>query len=72
MNQNIKAIEEVIKLKEEIMIESQTQIRQAQDILERMRKVYKRAMEDKIYLQDSLLKEQVKLIKQLEQNQGEK
>lgn len=57
MSEKIKALEETIHLKENVMRECQTQIRQAQSILENMNDKYKRAMEDKLYLQQQLIEE---------------
>jgi hypothetical protein len=55
--EKIKALQDSIKLQEGIMIESQAQIRQAHDILEKMGKEYKRAMEEKLNLQQRLIDE---------------
>ena len=57
MTHKIEAIKEVIRLKEQVMRESQTQIRQAQAILENMQEIYRKAMEDKLYLQQQLIEE---------------
>lgn len=57
MNGKIEAIQETIKLKDQILIECQAQIRQAQGILENMSDRYKRALEDKLYLQQQLIEE---------------
>ena len=56
----IKGLEDAIKLQEGIMIETQTMIRQAEDILQKMKPRYQRAMEEKINLQDKLIEEMKK------------
>lgn len=61
-----KALQESIKLWEGIMIETQNQIRQAESILEKASKEYKRAMQEKSYLQDQLIEENEKIIMVLE------
>ena len=63
-----KALQESIKLWEDIMVETQSQIRQAENILERASKEYKRAMQEKSYLQDKLIEENEKIILKLKQN----
>jgi len=63
-----KALQESIKLWEGIMIETQSQIRQAENILEKASKEYKRAMQEKSYLQDRLIEENEKIILMLKQN----
>jgi len=65
-----KALQESIKLWEGIMIETQTQIRQAETILEKMQKEYKRAMQEKSYLQDKLIEENDKIINILKLQQN--
>lgn len=57
MSEKIKAIRETLRLKDQILIECQAQIRQAHSILENMSDRYKRAMEDKLYLQEQLIEE---------------
>lgn len=56
-NDKIRALQESIKLQEGIMIETQNQIRQAENILISSKKQYQRAMEEKINLQDKLIAE---------------
>ena len=63
-----KALQESIKLWEGIMVETQSQIRQAENILENASKEYKRAMQEKSYLQDKLIEENEKIILMLKQN----
>lgn len=57
MNNKAEAIKEIIRLKERVMMESQSAIRQAESMLENMRHTYKKAMEDKLYLQEQLIEE---------------
>lgn len=61
-----KALKESIKIYEGIMIESQSQIRQAETVLEKMQKEYKRAMQEKSDLMDQLIEENDKVIRLLE------
>jgi hypothetical protein len=64
MNQDkVKVLQESIKLQEGVMIDTQTQIRLAHDMLDRNQKAYKRAMEEKINLQDKLIQELQKIKK---------
>lgn len=63
-----KALQESIRLWEGIMIETQSQIRQATNILETASKEYKRALEEKLHLQNLLIAENEKIILMLKQN----
>jgi hypothetical protein len=53
----IESLRESIKMQDDIMIESQASIRQAHATLERMNIQYKRALEQKIHLQERLIEE---------------
>lgn len=54
-DERIKAIQEALQVQRDIMIETQAQKRQAQGILEQAEKQYKRAMEEKLNLQERLI-----------------
>lgn len=66
MSEKIKELQEAIKLKDEVLIECQAQIRQAHSILESMSDKYKRAMEGKLYLQQQLIEELKKETQKIE------
>jgi hypothetical protein len=68
MSDKAKALQKSIKLWEEIMIEAQGQIRQAETLLEKMQREYIRAMQEKSDLMDQLIEENDKIIKFLKEN----
>lgn len=53
----VKALKEIINLKEIMMMESQAQIRQAEKIVETMKRIYTKASEDRAHLQKQLIDE---------------
>lgn len=53
----IDSLRESINMQENIMMESQASIRQAHAVLEKMNFQYKRALEQKIHLQEKLIEE---------------
>lgn len=65
MNEKLKGLHEAIKIQESIMATSQTRIREAKVIFDEMELAYKRAMEEKIYLQSAMVDE---LLKESENN----